>query len=218
MNHVRTLGHGLFRSTAIALLSLATAAGLTACSLFEPTAPGASDTTAGDAIEENNATEASENKSSSMSDGTTSTTAPTDDARASKENDEYFIDIAIEYLTAEQDYILNDTSKDALRELMCDEGLTQIMFDFDIISGIEAPDPDDPSSAFKDGDVSRAAIDDQEIISVYGKSLENKRFRLDLKAEPNRAAPPDRHYCVENIEYVAPTETSPSHLPPAGNG
>ena len=218
MNHVRTLGHGLFRSAAIAILSLSTAAALTACSLFEPTAPGASDTTAGDAAEEDNATEGSANKNSSMPDGTTSTTASTDDATASKENDEYFIDIAIEYLAAEQDYILNDTSKDALRALMCDDGLAQIMFDFDIISGIEAPDPDDPSSAFKDGDVSRTASNRHEIISVYGKSLENKRFRLDFKAEPNRATPPNRHYCVENIAYVAQTETSPSHLPPVGNG
>lgn len=219
MNHVRTLGHGLCRSAAIAILPLAATAGLTACSLFEATNPGTSDTTAGDAVEEINTTEASANKTSSMSGGTTTTTpTPTDDTMAPKANDEYFIDLASKYLAAEQEYRQDNTSKGAFRALMCDEGFAQQTFDLGMIFGAQAPDPDDPSSAFKDGDVSRTTIDGQEIISVYGKSLEKNRFRVDFKEESNMGMTPDRPYCVEEIEYVAQTETSPSHLPPVGNG
>lgn len=219
MNHTRTTGRGIIRCTATAILTLAAPFGLTACSLFESMDTGTPDTSASGAFEETNTTETSTIGTSSMEGGTTTATpTPNQNTLPPNASDQYFIDLASEYLTTEQDYRQDNDNADALRTLMCDGGLTQLTFDLTAFSGIDAPNPNDPSSAFNEGDVSRRTIDGQEAVSVYGQSANNKRFRIDFKEESNGGTTPDSSYCVENTTYVDQNETSPSYLPPIGNG
>ena len=176
MNHTRTTGRGIIRCTTTAILTLAAPFGLTACSLFESMDTGTPDTSASGAFEETNTTETSTIGTSSMEGGTTTATpTPNQNTLPPNASDQYFIDLASEYLTTEQDYRQDNDNADALRTLMCDGGLAQLTFDLTAFSGIDAPNPNDPSSAFNEGDVRKPSASTDNLRTTNASELISRR-------------------------------------------